>query len=96
MKYTLVFSIYAVETYDSIKDQTQSRWGDKVTVAFEERTVKVLAGIQSSPLMYQAVANNENIHKGFIHANCSVFYEVKENNIEILFFWDNRQDPIFI
>ncbi len=94
MKFTIEFSIYAVETYDSIKEQVETRWGEKVLYEFEERATKILTNIQRSPFIFQAVNIDNGIRKGVIHGNCSVFYEVKESEIEILFFWDNRQEPI--
>ncbi|RZJ86892.1 MAG: insulinase family protein [Chryseobacterium sp.] len=35
-----------------------------------------------------------NIRIGLIKKISSVFYEVKDDRIEILFFWDNRQEPM--
>jgi hypothetical protein len=96
MKFTIEFSIYAFETYDSITEQIELRWGSKILNEFEQRVLKILSAIQQSPLMFPAVNNEENLRKALIHGNCSVYYEVKTTEIEILFFWDNRQDPIFL
>ncbi len=96
MKYSVVFSDTAVETFESIKDQIYNRWGKMSVIDFEQRTSKVLDLIQYSPFIFQSITINENIRKGFIHRNCSMFYEVKEKDIEILFFWDNRQGPVFL
>ena len=35
-----------------------------------------------------------NIRIALIKKLSSVFYEVKPDKIEVLFFWDNRQEPI--
>jgi plasmid stabilization system protein ParE len=94
MKYTLIFASTAIETYDAVKEQIAGRWGDKVVSDFEQKTVSVLELIESSPLIFQSVESNQNIRKGFIHKNCSVFYEVRGTSIEVLFFWDNRQEPL--
>jgi len=94
MKYSIEFSIYAFETYDAITDQLEARWGSKILSDFEERVVKILATIQDSPFLFKAIDKDEKIRKSVIHANCSVFYEIKQTEVEILFFWDNRQDPI--
>src|ERR1700761_244907 len=95
MKYAIEFSVYAFETYDAITYQVENRWGSKILNDFENRVIEVLTTIQISPFIYQAVDRDENIRKCVIHHNCSVFYQIKEAEIEILFFWDNRQDPIF-
>lgn len=95
MKYDIEFSIYAFETYDSITDQVEERWGFKILNDFEKRVVVVLEKIQESPFVFPAIDEGQRIRKCVIHGNCSVFYEVKENQVEILFFLDNRQDPVF-
>jgi hypothetical protein len=96
MKYYIVFSVRAHDTFGSIKSQINNRWGKKSVIDFEQRTLRVLDIIAHSPFVYKATPINPKIRRGFIHLNCSMFYEVKEQSIEILFFWDNRQDPIFI
>lgn len=95
MIYTIIFSETAIETFDSIRDQIYNRWGDRSVIDFEQRTLKVLELIEHSPFVFQSTPIYENVRKGFIHRNCSMFYEIRDQRIEILFFWDNRQDPIF-
>jgi plasmid stabilization system protein ParE len=92
VSYSLTFSRQAKETYAAIQSQLYNRWGQSVLQKFERKTVKIL----QSPLIFKSVMDNPNIRKGLIHKNCSVFYEVKPNEIEVLFFWDNRQDPIIL
>jgi plasmid stabilization system protein ParE len=94
MIYFLKYSPRALETFEEIARQVSNRWGDKYADEFRKRTVKVIEGIRISPFIFQAIDSDINIRKGFIHRNCSIFYEVKDTSIEILFFWDNRQDPI--
>jgi plasmid stabilization system protein ParE len=96
VNFTLTFSRQAKETYAAIQSQLNNRWGQTVLEKFEKKTVKTLDLILQSPLMFKSITDHPNIRKGLIHKNCSVFYEVKATEIEILFFWDNRQDPIIL
>jgi len=96
MTYHIEFSIYAVETSDAIKEQIRAKWGETVIADFDKRTDRILEIIERTPFAFQAVGSNQNIRRGVIHGNCSMFYEVKGTEIEVLFFWDNRQDPIFL
>jgi len=93
---TLKFSRQAKETYAAIQSQLYERFGQAVLEKFERKTVKTLDLILQSPLMFKSAMDNPDIRKGLIHKNCSVFYEIKPTEIEVLFFWDNRQDPIFL
>ena len=96
MTYTLVFSDTAIDTFESIKSQINDRWGTQQVMVFETRTLEVLDLIKSSPLIFQSIKIDNNIRKAVIHRNCSVFYEVREQTIEVLYFWDNRQAPLFV
>jgi plasmid stabilization system protein ParE len=95
MKYVIIFSYEAIETFESIKEQIRERWDNKTMVEFEKRTRQVLSIIETLPFIFKSISLNNNIRRGFIHRNCSMFYEVNETQIDVLFFWDNRQDPIF-
>ncbi len=94
MVYLLKYSPVALDTFDEIAEQLRNRWGDKYVGEFKQRTVKVIETIRASPLIFQSIESNTNVRRGFIHKNCSVFYLVNETTIEILFFWDNRQDTM--
>jgi len=45
--------------------------------------------------MFKASLIEDSVRKGFISKQTSFFYEIHENEIIILFFWDNRQEPMF-
>ncbi|MFD0763712.1 type II toxin-antitoxin system RelE/ParE family toxin [Mucilaginibacter lutimaris] len=94
MEYSIAFSAHAVETYDLIFEQSHSRWGANIAADFELRVYKQIGIIQETPFIYQALAQDATLRKCVVHANCSFLYEVKDREIEIHFFWDNRQDPI--
>jgi hypothetical protein len=46
--------------------------------------------------MFKASVIDINVRQGFITKQTSVIYEVHQTHILILYFWDNRQDPIII
>lgn len=94
MIYPLVFAQEALETYESIQAQIRDRWGLTILAKFERKTLKTLDQIAKSPFIFKGIPENSNVRKGLINKNCSVFYEIKTDKIEILFFWDNRQEPI--
>ncbi|MGF7081853.1 type II toxin-antitoxin system RelE/ParE family toxin [Mucilaginibacter sp. UYCu711] len=94
MIYTVIYSPVAIETFDEITKQINNRWGDRYVDEFTQRTIKVIETIRSSPFIFQVIESNVNVRKGVIHKNCSVFYEIRDTTIDILFFWDNRQNPI--
>ena len=96
MQRDVFFTEKANDTFESIGLQIRARWGEKEQKEFRKRTYKVAETISQFPFIFQAMENTGNVRKAFIHRNCSMFYEIKPTSIEILFFWDNRQDPIFL
>lgn len=49
--------------------------------------------ISANPLMFKSSKIDESIRVGLITKQCSLFYQVTENSINLLYFWDNRQEP---
>jgi plasmid stabilization system protein ParE len=94
--YSIIYSPVALETFDEITEQIKQKWGSRHADKFKQRAVKVIEIIQVSPFIFQSIESNADVRKGFIHKNCSVFYKITDTHISILFFWDNRQDPIFL
>jgi plasmid stabilization system protein ParE len=95
MTYQVIYSDRAVETFDSIKEQINSKWGQKHTEIFERRVLQVVNLIQVSPFIFESVNKDYYLRRCVIHKNCSMFYEVGSFQITVHFFWDNRQDPLF-
>ena len=56
---------------------------------------KALGQIKDNPYMFEASRKKKNIRKGFITRHISLYYRIKQkkNEIELLAFWDNRQNP---
>jgi plasmid stabilization system protein ParE len=96
MHFDVIFSDEANDTFESIGQQIGAKWGEKEVKEFRKRAYKVTEIISKFPLIFQAVNKTQNVRKAFIHKNCSMFYLVRDTYIEVLFFWDNRQDPIFL
>ncbi|WCT13004.1 type II toxin-antitoxin system RelE/ParE family toxin [Mucilaginibacter jinjuensis] len=94
MKFEIVFSDAAHETFTAIQSQILDKWGKKSVIKFEKRVLKILEIISVSPFIYEAANINVNVRKASVHKNCSCFYKIGETSITVLFFWDNRQEPM--
>lgn len=44
--------------------------------------------------MFKSTELNINVRVATLNKQCSLFYKVTETTIVLLFFWDNRQEPI--
>jgi plasmid stabilization system protein ParE len=91
MKLDVVLTPRAKETFIATILLIQDKWGDTSAEKFVERTYQVLDSIAQQPYLFKAYGD-ENVRKGLITKQTSVIYRVASDRIEVLFFWDNRQD----
>lgn len=90
--YLIIWSPTAKFTYYEILEYLDENWTIKEVEAFIERTEEVLSHICDNPLLYPYSTENDT-HKCVMVKQISLFYRVKTNVIELLVFWDNRQNP---
>jgi len=81
-------------TFDVIVTFIDEGWGELAANKFLNKAKRILISISQQPLLYPESAIG-NVHKAVITKQTSLFYEVYDNRIILLFFWDNRQDPLF-
>lgn len=95
MSFPVRFSTQAAETYDAIIAQLNIRWGTKFVERFEQQVTQTIGLISASPTLYALADFGMDVRRCVLHKNCSMFYRVYETHITILYFWDNRQAPLF-
>ncbi len=94
MSLAVFWSDEANSTFDSIVLFIENKWTEKQAAIFVKHTQKILSLIADQPYMYKASHNN-NVRQAVISPQTSMFYEIHHEFITILYFWDNRQEPIF-
>ena len=82
------------ETLAEIYNLIQSRFGAKTADKFLLKAEKTISLIAEYPLMFKASTIDEKVRIGLISKQTSLFYRVTDTSIHLLFFWDNRQEPI--
>ena len=93
LKVTLTHT--ATETYESIFNQIVSKFGLAAAKKFERKALQTLKTLSKTPYIFKSIEGNSDVRKGYINKNCSFFYQVSVFEVSILFFWDNRQEPLF-
>lgn len=83
----------AQETFDHTVKQIEDRWGTRSAEKFVQETHKTINTISTQPYLFNA-SYAANIRKAVISKQTSMFYQIHSAHIAILFFWDNRQEPI--
>jgi len=90
----IIWTLRALKTYFKVSDYLQEAWGDTIVRNFALEVEKVIGEIQVHPKMFEASKRYENVRKGFVTEHNTLFYRIKprKKEIELLIFWDNRQD----
>lgn len=83
----------AKETFEHTVSQIETKWGVPSAKKFVTGAHKTINIIAIQPYMFKE-SPAENIRQAFITKQTSMFYEVHTFHITILFFWDNRQEPL--
>lgn len=80
--------------YHRIIEFLESAWTIREIQTFILLVEKALSQIKENPFMFEASEKKKNIRKGFITRHISLYYRInpKKKEIELLAFWDNRQD----
>ena len=88
------FSTQAGETYDAIIAQLNAMWGRKFVDKFEQKVARTISLISASPTLYPLADFGMDVRRCVLHKNCSMFYRIHATHITIIYFWDNRQEPL--
>jgi len=92
MALTVKWSKEAKETYENIIAYLKENWSDKEVIKFANKTTSILNVISHQPYIFKA-SNYKKVRKAVLGKQNSLFYLVRESEIYLVTFWDNRRDP---
>ena len=74
-------------------DYLEITWGAESASNFLDRVEASLKAVQKNPISYQSVEHKEEVHRFVINKYISLFYQVENEKLALLSFWDNRRNP---
>uniref|UniRef100_UPI00406D2D67 type II toxin-antitoxin system RelE/ParE family toxin n=1 Tax=Mucilaginibacter sp. CSA2-8R TaxID=3141542 RepID=UPI00406D2D67 len=77
--------------YTFLTDKFSSRVANKFVIKIEQ----TIALLTTQPLIFKASPFDEQVRIATLNKNCSLFYRVTDTQLQLLYFWDNRQDSLF-
>jgi len=92
MAYQIVWLPKAEERFDEIIDYLEKNWNDKVIADFLQKTNQKILQIKQRPKMFRR-SQKMNIYEALITKHNLLLYRVVGNKIELLTFFDTRQNP---
>jgi plasmid stabilization system protein ParE len=85
----------AKKTYFKVLEYLAENWTKREVKKFINEVDSLLTQITENPEVFQASGKKKNIRKALINKNNTLYYRIKpkEKELELITFWDNRQDP---
>ncbi len=94
MSLEIYFTPRSKQTLTQTYNFIESKFGSKVADKFAAKAEKTISLIALYPYMFKSSTIDENVRIGLISKQTSLFYRITETSIHLLYFWDNRMDPV--
>ncbi len=82
----------AEETYGGIIEYLDAKWTEKEIAYFILQTERVLSFISENPVLFRK-SDKKHVHEALITPHNLLLYRVKPKHIELITFFDTRQNP---
>lgn len=92
MPYPIIWSPRSKITYYNILQYLVASWSQKEIDSFIDRTERVLSLVKNNPFLY-TYSKTSDTFKSVIIKQVTLFYRIKGKEVELLIFWDSRQNP---
>jgi len=85
----------ARHTYFKILEHLEKAWSVREIQNFINEVDDLLEQIKQNPEMFEESRRKKYVRKGFVTKHNTLYYRVrpKKKELQLLLFWDNRQDP---
>ena len=89
----VIWSPSARTDLENVTDYLMHTWGISVVEKFLYRINKIILQILINPKQYPIINNKLDVRKCVITKQNTLYYRVKNKQIEIIRIFDTRQDP---
>jgi plasmid stabilization system protein ParE len=93
---TVVYTPAAKDTLQYLYTFLTQKFGLRTANKFVVKAEQTIALLANQPLIFKASPFDEQVRIAVLSKNCSLFYRVTDTQLQLLYFWDNRQDLLFI
>lgn len=82
------------QDYLKLLDYLADKWGNKTINKFNNRLQSILKLISERPDLYPSSGKKKQVRRCVISKQTSLYYQIKQDKIELITMFDNRQNPI--
>jgi plasmid stabilization system protein ParE len=87
-----VWSDDALIDYNQNIDYLLKEWSERVALEFVEDVETTIELIKDFPELYP-LTEYLGVRKALVRKQITLFYRIKDNEIHLIRFWNNYQDP---
>lgn len=91
--YKIIGSPLANTSYHQNIEYLEKEWTEKEVIRFIEKVSQVVDILKESPQTFQKWHNDESIYKITIVKQITLYYQINNNTVELLIFWNSYQNP---
>lgn len=78
---------------EDLLEYLEIKWSERIRKKFATRLYQTVKIIQINPEAFPLSESNKKVHKCVITKQSTLFYKFNSKKIEIIAFFDTRQDP---
>lgn len=90
----IYFTPLAQERLDTIVEYLSITWGESVKSKFLSEFMRCLRLISINQILFPLFEEYEDVRRCLVTSYNTIYYRVKNSQIQILTIWDNRMDPL--
>ena len=94
MALNILYTPKAKETFVLVYNLINEKFGVKIANNFLIKAERTIHLISEQPQMFKSSSISEDVRVAHFTKNTSLFYQVADQQINLLFFFDNRQEPL--
>ncbi|TKB96581.1 type II toxin-antitoxin system RelE/ParE family toxin [Pedobacter cryotolerans] len=91
--YEIVWSDFALNELEKTITYLEENWTEKELKTLALRLESILILISENPFLFQASDVKKDLRRAIILKHNTLYYRLKNNKIEIISFFSNRQNP---
>ncbi|KAB2916194.1 MAG: type II toxin-antitoxin system RelE/ParE family toxin [Bacteroidetes bacterium] len=92
MEKEIIWSPRSKQTFAKVIEYLEQEWTEKEVFSFVAKVEKVLSLISTGNIKFRS-SGRENVHEVLITKHNLLIYRIKPSHIELLRFYDTRQNP---
>lgn len=93
MSYAISWMPEAEKTFNENIEYLARQWTLDVINNFLDRVDEVIETIEKNPFLYPTYREYDNIRKCPVTKQITLFYRIKDKQVDLLTFWNNYQNP---